>query len=85
MALVDAVADGLTDEMAGDGVAGVAVVLELGPLVVDVFLGRGGGIDVEMIAPTGEFEPVVAHFIGQRGEFFEREIGPLAGEECDGS
>src|SRR5690606_37211725 len=38
-------------------------------------------IHVEVVAPAGEFETVVAHFIGERREFFEREVGPLAGEE----
>jgi hypothetical protein len=38
-----------------------------------------------MIAPTGEFEAVIAHFVGKRREFFEWKIGPLAGEECDRS
>jgi hypothetical protein len=52
---------------------------------VDVFLGTGGGIDVEVVAPAGEFDAVVAHALGERREFFEGKIGPLAGEEGDGT
>ena len=85
MARVDQVADRLADEVARYRVASQAVVTQQLPFFLHVGLAGGGGIGVEMIAPTGEFKSVVAHFVGQRGEFFERKIGPLAGEECDGS
>ena len=85
MALVDAVADRLADEVARNRVARETVVFEERPFVVDVFLGRGGGIDIEMIAPAGEFDAVVAHLFDERGEFFEGQIGPLAGEQGDGT
>ena len=52
---------------------------------MDVFFAGGGGIDVEVVSPAGEFESVVAHFFCERGEFFEGEVGPLAGEEGDGT
>ncbi len=55
------------------------------PLLVDVFLAVDRGIDVEVVAPAGEFETVVAHFFRERGQFFEGEIGPLAGEQGDGA
>lgn len=84
MTLVDQVADGLADEVIGNRETREAVVGEELPLLTEVF-GIGGGIDVEVVAPAGEFEAVVAHFFGERREFFEREIGPLAGEEGDGS
>ena len=79
VAFVDVVADRLADEVAGDGVAGEAVVLELGPLVVDVFLARGGGIDVEVVAPAGEFHAFVAHGFDLGQELGDLEVGPLAG------
>jgi hypothetical protein len=85
VALVDVVADGLADEVAGDGVAGEAVVFQQRPLVVDVFLGIGGGIDIEVVAPAGELDAVVAHFFDERGELLEGQVGPLAGEQGDGS
>ena len=85
MAFVDAVADRLAHEVVGDRVAGEPVVFEHRPFVVDVFLGICGGIDVEVVAPAGEFDAVVAHFFDERGEFFEGQVGPLAGEQGDGT
>jgi hypothetical protein len=75
----------LADEVAGNRVTSQAVVGEELPTLLYVGLAGGGGIDIEVVAPTGELKAVVAHFIGQRGEFFEWEVGPLAGEECDGA
>jgi hypothetical protein len=37
-------------------------------------------IDIEVVAPAGEFNAVVAHFFNDGREFGEREVGPLAGE-----
>ena len=85
VALVDAVADGLADEVVGNRVAGEAVVLEERPFVVDVFFGGDGGLDVEVVAPAGELEAVVTHFFGEGGELGEGKVGPLAGEEGDGA
>jgi hypothetical protein len=39
--------------------------------------------NIEMISPASEFETVITHFRSKRSEFFERKIGPLAGEKCD--
>ena len=83
VALVDVVTDGLADQVAGDGVAGEAVVLQHRPFFVDVFLGGGGDVDIEVVAPAGEFDAIVAHFFGEGREFFEGEVGPLAGEQRD--
>ena len=83
--VVDVVADGLTDEVVGNGITGQPVVGEQLPFLLHVCLGGKRGIHVEVVAPAGEFEAVVAHFIGQRGEFGERQVGPLAGEESDGA
>ena len=41
--------------------------------------------DLEMVAPAGEFDAVVAHGGDFREQFGNRQIGPLAGEECDGA
>ena len=83
VAFVDEVADGLADEVVGNRVTGEAVVGKQFPFFLHIGLAGGSGIDIEVIAPAGEFEAVVAHFIGKRREFFEREIGPLAGEQRD--
>ena len=58
---VDRVADRLADEVVGDGV-GVEVVLRAGPKRRRRSCRRERFLDVEMIAPTGEFDAVVAHF-----------------------
>jgi hypothetical protein len=42
-------------------------------------------VDFEVVAPAGEFESVVAHLFREWGEFFEGKVGPLAGEQGDGS
>ncbi len=55
------------------------------PFFCQVFLGRGGGIDIEVIAPAGKFKAVITHFFSERRELGERKIGPLAGEERDRS
>jgi len=49
-------------------------------------LGFGtAALHFEVIAPTGEFEAVVAPFAGLGREGFEWQIGPVAGEEQDRS
>ena len=42
-------------------------------------------VHFKVVAPAGEFHAVVAHGFDLGREFGERKIGPLAGEECDGS
>lgn len=61
------------------------MVLQELPLFLDILLGRSGGFDIEMISPAGEFQAVIAHALGERRKLFEGKIGPLAGEESDGS
>ena len=46
---------------------------------------RERAVDLEVVAPAGELEPVEAPFAGLRGKLFEGEIGPLAGEQRDGT
>ena len=41
--------------------------------------------DVEVVAPAGQLEPVEAPARRLRGEVVERQVGPLAGEQRDGS
>ena len=43
------------------------------------------GVDVEVVAPAGELEAVEAPGAGLLGELGERQVGPLAGEQSDGS
>ena len=85
MSLVDAVAHGLTDEVRRERVAREPVVGEQLPVARAVGVVLERGFDVEVIAPAGELEPVVAERLRFGGERLEREIGPLAGEEAKGS
>ena len=39
--------------------------------------------DVEVVAPAGDLEAVVAPLAGESGHLFERQVGPLAGEQSD--
>ena len=80
MAGIARVTNGLADEVARDREAGEAVVSEEFPFFADVGFRRSGLIDIEVVAPAGEFDAVVAHFFDKRGEVGECEVGPLAGE-----
>jgi len=77
---VDEVAHGLADEVGRDGVAAQGVVGQQRPFLLAVFRGRSRGIDVEVVAPAGEFEAVVAHFLRKRRKFLQGQVGPLAGK-----
>src|SRR5690606_4392514 len=81
--VVDRIADALPDEVVGDGVADEAVALELGPLGVAVAGFGEGAVDLEVVAPAGEFGAVVAEAPDLREELLAGEVGPLAGEEGD--
>ena len=83
MAGVDVVADGLADEVRGDGEAFHAGGIERGALGIAV--GLVGFIDFEVVTPAGKFEAVVAELFAFLQHGFEGQVGPLAGEEGDGS
>jgi hypothetical protein len=42
-------------------------------------------VDLEVVAPARELEAVEAPAAGRGREIFDREVGPLAGEERDGT
>ena len=44
-----------------------------------------GLLDVEMVAPAGQLDAVIAPLAGLLGDDFQRQVGPLAGEEGHGS
>lgn len=78
------VADGLADEVVGDRPA-------LQPVLVEQLVPPGqvagvieGLVDLEVVAPAGEFEPVVAEVTGEPADLLQRQVGPLAGEESEG-
>ena len=46
---------------------------------------RRAPVDLEVVAPAGDLEAVVAPLRRQPGDLLERQVGPLAGEQGDGS
>src|SRR5215218_1326023 len=85
VAAVDRVGDRLADEVVADRPDAQPVVLEQLALP-----GRVGRVahrrgDVEVSAPARQLEPVEAPGAALRGEVGERQIGPLAGEQRDGT
>ena len=85
VAAVDRVTDALTDEVVGDRPAAQAVFREQIVARLAVTGVAEGLANVEMIAPAGELEAIVAPFADALGEGRYREIGPLAGEEGEGT
>src|SRR4029079_3978460 len=81
--LVDPVADRLPDEVRADRPHPEAVPLE--QLAAALRVRRVGDrlVDLEMVAPARELEPVEAPLTAFRGELLDRQIGPLAGEQRD--
>src|SRR5438105_3529337 len=83
--LVDRVADGLTDEMRADCPDVEVVALEdLLPRAAVRLVGERL-VDLEVVAPARELEPVETPAAGLPGEILDRQVGPLAGEQRDGS
>jgi hypothetical protein len=70
----------LADEVIGNRKARKIVLLQELPAALHVAFFIESGLDIEVIAPTGEFDAVVAHFFDFREEFGERKVGPLAGK-----
>ena len=84
--LVDrVVADRLADQVVGDREDLEVVLGEGGPLAVDVRLVGERLVDLEVVAPAGDLQAVVAPLGGEPADLVERKVGPLAGEERDGS
>jgi hypothetical protein len=46
---------------------------------------RKGLVDLEVVAPAGELEAVEAPATCLLGQLFQRQVGPLAGEQRDDS
>ena len=83
--LVDPIADGLSDQMVRDRVDRKLVPFERIPLRGTVAALVEGPRDVEVVAPAGQFEPLIAKLTRLAGEILERQVGPLAGEQRDGA
>ena len=85
MPRVYAIANGLSDQMVADRPDLEAVLLEYvaSALTITVILERAGYI--EMIAPTGQFQPVISPGRCLFCERIQSQIGPLACEKRNGT
>ncbi len=85
--LVDrVVADGLADEVVGDRPDLQPVLVEeLAPALRRSRRPRPRPMDLEVVAPAGDLQPVVAPVAGQPADLLERQVGPLAGEQRERS
>jgi hypothetical protein len=80
--LVDGViAHRLTGQVAGDGEDLEAVLVEDPPPARDAVVLGDDAMDVEVAAPAGDLETVVAPAGGQAADLLEGQVGELAGEE----
>ena len=85
VALVDPVAHRLADEVRADRPHVQVVALEdLLPRAA-VRLVRERLVDLEVVAPARELEPVEAPAASLLGQVLERQVGPLAAEQRDRS
>src|SRR5262249_2160555 len=85
MPRVDAVAHGLAHEVRADLVALQIVAIQEVALRAAV-VGIGDGlIDFKVVAPAGELDTLITKIAGLAAHIFERQIGPLAGEQRDGT
>ena len=82
MPLVDrVVADGLADQVVGDRPALQSVLVEQ-PATAFQVAGVGQClVDLEVVAPAGEFQTVVAEVAGEPADLLQRQVRPLSGEE----
>ena len=85
MTVVDGVADRLADKMSADRQNVQMIALQDLLLRSAVFLVLERLVDLEVVAPAGELEPVETPAAGLRGQILEWQVGPLAGEERDGT
>src|SRR5690606_30129085 len=82
--LVDrVVADGLPDEMVGDRPDLEVVLLQRLQLARDVGVVGQGLVHLEVVAPAGDLQAVVAPFRGEPADLLDRQVGPLTGEQRD--
>ena len=86
VSLIDGiVADRLALQMVGDGIDLQSVALQDVEPVLDIVVILGGAPGVQVIAPGGDLQAVVAPLACEPGHLLEGQVSPLAGEQCDGS
>jgi len=82
---INEVTDSLADKVIGDGETLETVVIEDFPLFGDVVIVCESLVHVKVVPPAGELQSVKAHFLGFGSKFIDGKVGPLAGEEGNGS
>ena len=82
---VDRVEHGLADQVRADGVHLQVVALQQVAAVGAVAVVGQRLVDLEMVAPAGQLQPLIAELAGLAGHVLQRQIGPLAGEQRDRS
>ena len=83
VAFVDRIEHRLADEMIADRVNLQVVALEQIAFGGAIAVVGQGLVDFEMVAPAGQFQAAVAEITGLASHVFQRQIGPLAGEQRD--
>ena len=82
---VDVVQHALADQVIRDGKHLQVVLFEQVAFAAAVRVVGEGLVDLEVVAPAGQLEPVVAELAGFFAQRFEGQIGPLTGEQRDGA
>ena len=85
MAVVDRVADGLTHKMCAKRPHAEALRVKQAPQRFPVPRVDDGLVDLEVVTPAGELKTLVPPGRDLRPEHLKRQIGPLAGEQRDGT
>ncbi len=83
--LVDQVQHGLAHQVVADGEDLHVVLFQHFPLVGTIVVVGQGLVDLEVVAPAGQLQPVVAELAELLGQGFQGQVGPLAGEHGDRS
>src|SRR6266478_2400742 len=78
---IDRVANSLADQVIRDRPAVEAVALEDLPTSLDITWVRQGLVDLEVVTPAGELQPVESPGGRLARQRVESQIGPLAGEQ----
>ncbi len=79
--LVDVVADALADQVVRDGEHLQPVLVEHRPLGLAVLVVLEGLVDLEVVAPAGQFQAVIAPALGLLRQDLQRQVRPLSREK----
>ena len=82
---VDVVQHRLADQVAADGEHLEVVLFQQFAFLAAVVVLVEGLIDLEMVAPAGQFQPIVSEAAAFASQFGQGQVRPLAGEHRDRS